>query len=103
MLPGEQLYLSAKEEIRWTVHVWWGTDMLAQSAISKENVEVMPREAECELQETAAHNPEGLARLTQETGTTFGRVEEAFGDMDSRVESMDASLQQLREQHEEQK
>lgn len=32
----------------------------------------------------------------------FGRVEEAFGDMDSRVESMGTSLQQLCNQHEEQ-
>ena len=44
---------------------------------------------------TTVLTAEELARLTQEVGTTFGRVEDAFGDMDSRVESMDASLQQL--------
>ena len=52
----------------------------------------MAREAKRALQETAAHTIEELPRLTQETGTIFGRVEEAFGDMDSKVESIDASL-----------
>ena len=46
---------------------------------------------------TAGHSctsaVEDIARLTQETGETFGRVEEAFDEMDSRVESMGTTLQ----------
>ena len=36
-----------------------------------------------------------MARLTHETGTTFGRVEAAMLDMDSRVESLDDRLLSL--------
>ena len=57
-----------------------------------QDVEAIAKEAEHVLQDTATQTVEDIAGLTQETRTTFGRVEEAFGDMDSRVESMDASL-----------
>ena len=53
-LLGEQLYMSAKEEIRRTVPAWRGVDMLAQSAILVQDVETLVREAECALQVTAA-------------------------------------------------
>ena len=92
MLPNEYLYLSTEEEIRQTVHVLRGANMLALSTISRQDVEVMAREAERALQETIVHIVEELARLTQETRTTIGRVEEDFGDMDSRMEYMKASL-----------
>ena len=57
-----------------------------------QDVEAMAKEAKHVLQETAPQTAEDIPCLTQETRTTFGRVEEAFGDMDSRVESMDAPL-----------
>lgn len=87
MLPSEQLHLSTKEEIRWTMHAGRGTEMLAQSVVSMQDVE-----AECTLQEMAAPTAEDIALLTQEIGIAFGRLEEAFGDMDFRVESMDTSI-----------
>ena len=43
-----------------------------------------------------------MARLTQETGTTFGRVEAAMLDMDSRVESLDDRLFRLQEEQNQQ-
>ena len=45
-LQGEQLCMSAEEEIRQTVHAWRGTEMLAQSAISMQDVETLAKEAE---------------------------------------------------------
>ena len=77
-LPGEQLYLSSEEEIWQTVHAWQGAEMPAQSAVSAQDVEALAR-----------------ARLTHETGVAFGQVEEAFGNIDSKVESIGASLHQL--------
>ena len=101
-LQGEQLYMSAEEEIRRTVHAWRGADMPAQSAVSVQDVEALARDAQRALQDTATSAAEDIARLTQETGETFGRVEEAFGEMDSRVESMGTTLQQVQDQQLEQ-
>ena len=92
-LQGEQLYMSAEEEIRRTVHAWRGVDMPAQSTVSMQDVEALARDAQRALQDTATSAVEDIARLTQETGETFGRVEEAFGEMDSRVESRGTTLQ----------
>ena len=39
-----------------------------------------------------------MARLTHETGTTFGRIEAAMMDMDSCVESLDDRLLRLQEE-----
>ena len=39
-----------------------------------------------------------VACLTQETGSTFGRVEAAMVDMDSRVGSLDDKLQRLQDE-----
>lgn len=52
-LQGEQLYMSAQEEIRRIVHAWRGVQMLAQSAILVQDVEALAREAERALQVTA--------------------------------------------------
>ena len=94
--------MSAEEEIRRTVHAWRGADMPAQSAVSVQDVEALARDAQRALQDTATSAAEDIARLTQETGETFGRVEEAFGEMDSRVESMGTTLQQVQDQQSEQ-
>lgn len=48
-LPSEQLYMSAEEEIRQTVHTWWGAEMPTQSAVSVQDVEALVREAKCAL------------------------------------------------------
>ena len=72
--------------------VWRGTEMPMQSTISVQDVEALAREAEHALQNTTTKIVEDIACLTQETRETFGRVEEAFGDMDSKVESMGISL-----------
>ena len=45
-LPGEQLYMSAEEEIRRTVHAWRGAEMPTQAAISVQDVEALAMEAE---------------------------------------------------------
>ena len=45
-LPGEQLYMSAEEEIRRTVHAWRGANMLAQSVVSAPEVEALARDAQ---------------------------------------------------------
>ena len=45
-LPGEQLYMSPKEEIRRTVHAWRGAEMPAQSAVSVQDVEALARDAQ---------------------------------------------------------
>ena len=101
-LQGEQMYMSAEEEIRRTVHAWRGADMPAQSAVSVQDVEALARDAQRALQDTATSAAEDITRLTQETGETFGRVEEAFDEMDSRVESMGTTLQQVQDQQSEQ-
>ena len=67
-----------------------------------QDVAALAREAEHVLQDIAGKIAEDIARLTQEIGATSSRVEGAFGDMDSQVESMGSSLQQLCDQHEEQ-
>ena len=92
----------AEEEIRRILHAWRGAEMPAQFAVSMQDVASLVREADCALQEIGEKTAEDIARLTQETRTIFGWVEEAFGDMDSRVESMGASLKQLRDWYEEQ-
>lgn len=88
----EQVYMAVEEEIKRTVDAWWGAKMLAQFAVYVQDIEALVREAERALQETVAQILEDIALLTQETRTTFGRVENAIGDMDSRVESRGASL-----------
>ena len=72
--------------------------MPTQAAVSVQDVEALAMEAERALQSTAASAAEDIVRLTQETGETFGRVEEAFSEMDSRVESIGTSLQELQGQ-----
>ena len=84
------MYMS--EEFRRTVHAWRGTKLPVQSVVSKAEVEELARDAESALQATAEQSAWDVARLTQETGATFGRVEAAMLDMDSRVESLDDRL-----------
>ena len=72
--------------------------MLAQSVVSVQDVEALARDAQRALQATSTSAAEDIARLTQETRETFGRVEEAFGEVDSRVESMGTTLQQVQDQ-----
>ena len=45
-LQGEQLYMSAEEEMRQIVHAWRGAEMPTQSAVSMQDVEAIAREAE---------------------------------------------------------
>ena len=84
------MYMS--EKFRRTVHAWRGTELPVQSAVSRAEVEELARDAEQALQATAEQLAWDVARLTHETGTTFGRVEAAMFDMDSRVESLDDRL-----------
>ena len=58
-------------------------------------MEDLARDVETVLQATAEQAAWDVARLTQETGTIFGRVEAAMLDMDSRVESLDDRLYRL--------
>ena len=96
-LPADAgMYMS--EEFRRTVHAWRGTELPVQSAISRAEVEELARDAESALQATAEQSAWDVARLTHETGTTFGRVEAAMLDMDSRVESLDDRLLRLQEE-----
>ena len=90
------MYMS--EEFRRTMHAWRGTDLPAQSVVSRAEVEELARDAESALQATAEQSAWDVARLTHETGTTFGRVEAAMMDMDSRVESLDDRLLRLQEE-----
>ena len=90
------MYMS--EEFRRTVHAWRGTELPVQSAVSRAEVEELARDAESVLQATAEQSAWDVARLTHETGTTFGRVEAAMLDMDSRVESLDDRLLRLQEE-----
>ena len=90
------MYMS--EEFRRTVHAWRGTELPVQSAVSRAEVEELARDAESALQATAEQSAWDVARLTHETGTTFGRVEAAMMDMDSRVESLDDRLLRLQEE-----
>ena len=87
------MYMS--EEFRRTVHAWRGTELPVQSVVSRAEVEELARDAEQALHATAEQSAWDVARLTQETGTTFGRVEAAMLDMDSRVESLDDRLLSL--------
>ena len=66
------MYMS--EEFRRTVHAWRGTELPVQSVVSRAEVEELARDAESALQATAEQSAWDVARLTQETGTTFGRV-----------------------------
>ena len=93
---GTGMYMS--EEFRRTVHAWRGTELPVQSVVSRAEVEELARDAENELQATAEQSAWDVARLTHETGTTFGWVEAAMMDMDSRVESMDDRLLRLQEE-----
>ena len=93
---GTSMYMS--EEFRRTVHAWRGTELLVQSVVSRPEVEELARDAENALQTTAEQSAWDVARLTQETRTTFGRVEAAMLDMDSRVESLDDRLLHLQEE-----
>ena len=97
------MYLPAEEEIRRrTVHAWRGADMPVQSAVLRQDVEELAQEAASALQATAAQSEWNIARLTHEMGTTFGRVEAAMFDMDSRVESVDDKVQRLQAEQREQ-
>ena len=93
---GTDMYMS--EEFRRTVHAWRGTELPVQSAVSRAKVEELARDAGNALQATAEQSTWDVARLTHETGTTFGRVEAAMLDMDSRVESLDDRLLHLQEE-----
>ena len=74
-----------------------------QSAVSRAEVKELARGAENALQATTEQSAWDVACLTHETGTTFGRVEAAMLDMDSRVESLDDRLFHLQEeQHQQQ-
>ena len=96
-LPADAgMYMS--EEFRRTVHAWRGAELPVQSAVSRAEVEDLARDAETALQATAEQAAWDVARLTHETGTTFGRVEAAMLDMDSRVESLDDRLFRLQEE-----
>ena len=90
------LYMS--EEFRRTVQAWRGTELPVESAVSSAEVEDLTRDAETALQATAEQAAWDVARLTHETGTTFGRVEAAMVDMDSLVESLDDRLYSLQEE-----
>ena len=87
------MYMS--EEFRHTVHAWRGTELPLQFVVSRAEVEELARDAESALQATAEQSAWDVARLTHETGTTFGRVEAAMVDMDSCVESLDDRLFRL--------
>ena len=96
-LPADAgMYMS--EDFRRTVHAWRGTELPVQSVVSRAEVEKLARDAENALQATAEQSAWDVARLTHETGTTFGRVEAAMVDMDSRVESPYEKLLQLQEE-----
>ena len=69
-----------------------------QSAVSRAEVEDLVRDAETTLQAIAEQATWDVARLTHEIGTTFGKVEVAMLDMDSRVESLDDRLYRLQEE-----
>ena len=100
-LPAEAgMYMS--EEIRRTMHAWRGAELPVQSAVSRQEVEQLARDAGQALQATAENAAWDVAALTQETGMTFGRVEAAMVDMDSRVESIDDRLQRLQEEQQQQ-
>ena len=94
------VYMS--KEFRRIVHAWRGTKLPVQSAVSRAKVEELARDAEFALQATAEQSAWDVARLTHETGTTFGRVEAAMVDMDSRVESLDDKLHRLQEEQNQQ-
>ena len=95
-LPTEGMYMSAEEEIRRrNIHAWRGADMPVQSAVSRQDVEELAQEVAAALHATAAQSSRDIAWLTHEIGTTFGRVEAAMFDMDSRVESVDDQVQRL--------
>ena len=93
---GTGMYMS--EEFRRTVHAWDGIELPVQSVVSKAGVEELARDAENALQATAEQSAWDVACLTHETGTTFGRIEAAMMDMDSRVESLDDRLLCLQEE-----
>ena len=93
---GTGMYMS--EEFIRTVHAWRGTKLPVQSVVSRAEVEELARDAENARQATAEQSAWDVARLTQETGTTFGRVEATMLDMDSRVESPDDRLLHLQEE-----
>ena len=97
--PGEGLYMS--EEIRRTMHAWRG-ELPMQTVVTAADVQELASEAARALQSTAAQSAAGIASLTQETGATFGRVEQAYSEMDSRVESMGTTVGQLQEQQQRQ-
>ena len=102
-LHAEQpVYMSAEEEVRRTVHAWRGAAMPAQTAVTVQDVQALSMEAQRALQDTAASTAQNIAKLTQETGETFGRVEEAFDDMDSRVGSITTKVEKLQNQQQEQ-
>ena len=93
---GTGMYMS--EEFRRTVHAWRGTELPMQFVVSRAEVEELARDAENALQATAEQSAWDVARLTHKTGTTFGQVEAAMMDMDSRVESLDDRLLRLQEE-----
>ena len=98
--PGEGIYMS-EEHIRRTMHAWRG-ELPMQTVVTAEDVQDLASVASRALQNTAAQSPAGIANLTQETGRTFGRVEKAYSEMDSRVESIGTSVGQLQKQQQRQ-
>ena len=97
-LPANAGMYMSEELRRRTVHAWRGADLPVQSAVSRAEVEDLARDAERALQATAEQSAWNVATLTQETGMTFGRVEAAMVDMDSRVGSLDDRLQRLQDE-----
>ena len=68
-----------------------------QTVVTAVDVQELANEAASALQSIAAQSAVGIATLTQETGATFGRVEQAYNAMDSKVESIGTTIGQLQE------
>ena len=98
--PGAGIYMS-EEHIRRTMYARRG-ELPVQDNVTMQDVQELAKEAGRALQSTAASAAADIASLTQETGATFGRVEQAYGEMDSRVESMGTTVEQLQAQLQEQ-
>ena len=77
------------ESVRLSVYVTMPRQVMVQG------LQTIAGQTASAIQQAAEQSAQQVATLTRETGTTFSRVEEVVGEIDTRLESMGENLEIL--------